>query len=181
MDIEEEQSERLRQRRDASAVRLLSAGGSVADFLDLASLNATLDEVRHTSDVFAALLRSDRDLARRCLHLALPTLIAVQDVALLRQLKTECRDVLRESAQRLNYWPAFLGDDGRVKDWATRSVASCVRQVEYVHQLIGEPDDMNTLRAFALSLIEPKDLRDRVAGRLAATPTDGASRLVEIR
>jgi hypothetical protein len=157
----------LRAARDRPRERLLAGTGRWEDFQEVDAVNEMLDEPEATHDLFRSLDLTQPELARECLGVALPVLVARGDHLLAWRHLGDPAAFVRRRAEIVAVTLKHEDEPtGRVREGVARRYADAVGMLLRVLVGVGEYDAARSARELALTAVEDAGLRDEVAAQL---------------
>lgn len=164
----------LKEVRDAKTAKLQRGEGNRALFHDVESINAWLKETGLTYQLFLQLLTANPEMAKECVSLAMPSIVAAKDFALARTFIDDPEATARK-------WMRLLNDDisdlakepprkAPVQDGIVQFYAERMRLLLAILIGVGEQGLAESIRETALMSIESAPVRDAVMVAISRDP-----------
>jgi hypothetical protein len=154
--------------RDTKTESLTKGAYHVSLFHDVASINRALGQVERTSDLFKTIAAADRSVAEKCFHIALESLVRMNEFGLARSFISDPQKEIDHFAM------PFKFATQRTKSASPEIVQETLAQI-YVKKVnlilrvfiaVGDEDMSNQLRHYAVESVLDEQLRDKIRERL---------------
>ena len=156
----------LKNIRDRGARALLAGSGDRDLFHDVESINDHLNEHRATHELFVDLNVRFPELAAACASIAMRALVKSQDYRLARTFIPDPAANIRRWSESLTESVTTLVEEtvksAAVRDAYIRIYADYVSEVLQVLAGVGEEEEAQKLKTFAIESVEAPDLRASV-------------------
>jgi hypothetical protein len=141
-------------------------------FHDLASINRALGQVERTIDLFKSIAVADHDVAQKCFHIALESLVQMKEFGLARSFMTDPRKEIDHFATPFKFAPQQTQpiSPEAMQETLVRIYVRKITLILEVFVGVGEQEVSNQLRHYAVECVPDALLRDRIMERLYSSP-----------